>query len=431
MPPATTTTPDVAIIGGGAIGACIGLELVSRGASVVLLERGPTLASGCSSGNAGIVGASHVLPLAGADAVRDGLRWLGRPDSPFALRPRPAVVPWLGRFLAASTPGRVRQARRVLRRLALVSAELHADLAARGLDTGFERRGLLNVYATPGAFSAATTAARDDDVDGLRPEVLDQARLVERFPHVAPTAAGGVFYPAEAHCDPGAFVRAVGAQATTHGLVVRTGVEALELRHRDDRVESVWTTAGEVRAGQVILAAGAWSAALARDLPLVLPVEGGKGYHVEFDADPGDPEVPTWFQEDRVVVTPMPGRLRVAGTLELAGVDERIDHRRIDAIVRAAQTGLPGFGPRAVKRVWRGLRPCSPDGLPIIGPVPDMANVTVATGHGMWGLQLAPLTGRLVADLVSGAPASDDLSLHALRPERFAGALRSRTAVAS
>lgn len=428
MTPATSATPDVAIIGGGAVGVCIAHELVSQGASVVLLERGPALASGCSSGNAGIVGASHVLPLAGPGAVLDGLRWLGRPDSPFALRPRPAVVPWLGRFLAASTPGRVRHARRVLRRLALTSADLHADLAARGLDTGFDRRGLLNVYATPSAFSAATAAARDDEADGLRPEVLDRAGLIQRFPQVAPSAAGGVFYPQEAHCDPGAFVRAVGAEASSAGLVVRTQVEALGLLRRNGRVHAISTTAGDVRAGQVVLAAGAWSAELAADLSLVLPVEGGKGYHVEFDPAAGDPEVPIWFQEDRVVVTPMPGRLRVAGTLELAGVDERVDHRRVDAIVRAAQTGLGGFGPRTVKSVWRGLRPCSPDGLPIIGRAPSVDNVTVATGHGMWGLQLAPLTGKLVAEIMSGTPAAGDLDLHALRPGRFAGALRSRAA---
>ena len=418
-----TSTPDVAIIGGGAVGVCIASELVGRGASVVLLERGPELAAGCSHGNAGIVGASHVLPLAGPEAIRDGLRWLGRPDSPFALKPRAAVLPWLTRFLAASAPPQVRRSGAVLRRLALQSAELHAGLAASGLPTGFDRRGLLNVYATPAAFAAAAAAAPADTEDGLTAEVLDRDALLARFPRLDERLAGGVLYPGEAHCDPGAFVRAVGAEAVDRGLEVRTDVEVLGLRHERSRVSSVWTTQGEIRAGEVIVAAGAWSGQLVRDLPVTVPLEGGKGYHVEFAANGHDPEVPTWFHEERVVVTPLPGRLRVAGTLELAGVDDGVDARRVEAIVRAARVGLRDFGTRTVERVWRGLRPCSPDGLPIVGRAPGLDNLVLATGHGMWGLQLAPLTGRLVGDLVAGLPEPGELQ--ALSPARFGG-LRTR-----
>src|SRR5215218_10116524 len=146
---------DVAVIGGGAVGVCSALELARQGASVVLLERGPELAWGCSAGNAGIVGPSHVLPLASPAAVRDGLRWMTRPDSPFYVRPSYAAVPWLVRFTANATPGRVRRSRSVLRGLAIHSAALHASFARAGLDTGHQRAGLLNVYADSGAFREA------------------------------------------------------------------------------------------------------------------------------------------------------------------------------------------------------------------------------------------------------------------------------------
>jgi D-amino-acid dehydrogenase len=422
-----TASADVAVIGGGAVGVAATFALAERGVSVVLLERGPELAWGCSAGNAGIVGASHVLPLAGPDALRDGVRWLRRPDSPFAIRPRPAVVPWLTRFCAASTPRQVERARRVLRSLAIESAQMHADLAAQGLDTGFQQRGLLNVYATDRAFAEATRAATSDRADGLRASVLDADAVAEDWPQITGRPAGAVLYEDEAHCNPTSFVRSVGKEATARGAAIMTGVEVLALRRRKGGVASLWTTSGEIRAEHVVLAAGAWSPQLTADLPVRLPVEGGKGYHVDLDVGHDDPGLPIWFQEHRVVVTPLAGRLRLAGTLELAGIDERVDPRRVEAVVEAARRGLAGIDNRRVQRVWRGLRPCTPDGLPIVGRVPSVQNLIVATGHGMWGLQLAPLTGRVIADIVAGEPMGGVLS--ELLPDRF-GVPFSRRAAA-
>ena len=422
-----TASADVAVIGGGAVGAATALALAERGVSVVLLERGPELASGCSAGNAGIVGASHVLPLAGPDALRDGVRWLRHPDSPFAIRPRPGVVPWLTRFCAASSPRQVERARRVLRSLAIESAQMHADLAAQGLETGYQRRGLLNVYSTERAFADATRAATADRADGLRARVLDADAVAEEWPRITGDPVGAVLYEDEAHCNPTSFVRSVGAEAGARGAAIMTGVEVLALRQGKSGGVSLWTTAGEVRAEQVVLAAGAWSPQLAADLPVRLPIEGGKGYHVEVDAAPDDPELPIWFQEHRVVVTPLPGRLRLAGTLELAGIDERVDPRRVDAVVGAARRGLAGIDQRRVQHVWRGLRPCTPDGLPIVGRAPSVPNLILATGHGMWGLQLAPLTGRLIADIVAGESMGGVFA--ELRPDRF-GVPFSRRAAA-
>jgi D-amino-acid dehydrogenase len=168
---------------------------------------------------------------------------------------------------------------------------------------------------------------------------------------------------------------------------------------------------------EVVLAAGVWSGGLTRDLGLRLPLEGGKGYHVDVESRPGDPELPVWLHESRVVITPLDGRLRLAGTLELTGTDRGVDARRVDAIIAAARRAMPHFGSRRTLDVWRGLRPCTPDGLPVIGRAPDLDNAILATGHGMWGLQLAPITARLVAAVVGGEQAAHDL--RPLRPERF------------
>jgi D-amino-acid dehydrogenase len=394
------------------IGTCIALELARRGASVTVLERGPELAWGCSAGNAGIVGASHVVPLANPSALRDGVRWMARSDSPFYVRPRPRVLPWLLRFAVAATPRRTRRHAAVLRDLASRSAALHARLAAGGLDTGYAQRGLLNLYASERAFDCALD---EFALQGGRPRVVTHS-LPDLAASLAPVT-GAILDSDEAHCDPHRFVQAVGRMAMEKGVDIRTGVEVLEVRRRGPRIESLGTTAGEVRVEQVVFAAGVWTGALARNLGLRLPLEGGKGYHVDVESQPGDPQLPIWLHESRVVITPLDGRLRLAGTFELTGTDDRVDARRVDAIVAAVRRAMPDFGERRTLEVWRGLRPCMPDGLPVIGRIPKLDNAILATGHGMWGLQLAPVSGQLVS-----AIAADDEServLPALRPDRF------------
>ena len=152
-------------------------------------------------------------------------------------------------------------------------------------------------------------------------------------------------------------------------------------------------------------------------IPIGKPIEGGKGYHVDLEQGDGDPALPVWFHESRVIATPLAGRLRLAGTLELAGLDLTVDRRRVEAVVRAGREGLFGLADRRPIDVWRGLRPCSPDGLPIVGRPDGLENVVLATGHGMMGLTLAPVTARLVGEVVAAAEPSHDLV--PLSPARF------------
>jgi D-amino-acid dehydrogenase len=407
---------DVVVIGGGAIGATTALELAGRGATVTVLERGPQLASGCSSGNAGLICPSHSAPLSNPAAVRNGLKWMLERDSPFSLKPRPAALPWIARFLIAAR--RAETGARVIRGLALASLEQHAELA-RLVDGGFERRGVLNVYASDETLAAGRAEALGS---GLRFESLDSEQALALEPALGPQTRGAVYYPDEAHCDPLRFVQAVGRAAAELGVDIRTGTEAC-LRRRNGAVV-VETRDGALRPSMVVLAAGAWSGRLARDVGVFLPLEGGKGYHVDLEPAGGDLRLPTWLQESWVVATPLPGRLRLAGTLELAGLNPSIDRLRADAVRRGGVRSLPGLAKRRVLDVWAGLRPCTPDGLPVIGWASGVDGLIVATGHAMKGTALAPVTARLVAELVAGETPSHDLA--PLSPARFGPLFRRR-----
>ncbi|TMJ95084.1 MAG: FAD-binding oxidoreductase [Actinobacteria bacterium] len=428
---------DVLVIGGGAIGAACTFELARRGAEVTLLERGSELGSGCSAGSAGLLCPSHAAPLATPAALRLGLRWMLRADSPFYLRPRPGVLPWLALFAAACRPRRAAAATRLVRALATESLALHRMLAEEEeLGTGFDQRGVLNVYETEAGLAAGRAEAEEYAADaGLPVRLLgaDEARGLE--PALGPSIRGATYFPEEAHCDSLRFVRALGEAAAQAGADVRTSIEVLGLRSERRRVAVVETTAGDLYPRTVVLAAGAWAGLLARELGLYLPLEGGKGYHLELDPPPQAPRLPVFVQEARVIATPLPGRLRLSGTLELAGLDLSVDRRRVEAVARAARRALPGLEEGGVRAVWRGLRPCTPDGLPAVGRTRAADNVVLATGHAMMGLTLAPVTGRLVAALVAEEDPGADLSL--LDPDRFdpralghraAGGMRPRRA---
>ncbi|MEZ5099266.1 MAG: FAD-dependent oxidoreductase [Thermoleophilia bacterium] len=414
-------SPHVVVVGGGAVGASCALALVRRGARVTLVERGGSLAWACSAGSAGLVCPSHATPLASPAALRLGLKYLFKPDGPLRLSPRPALVPWIARFVAASTPDRAERGTHVLRELSLLGLAGHVALADEGLDTTLVRAGALAVYATEEALAGGRVEAAEARAAGVEAEELTAAEAAGLAPMLGPRVAGAVHWPGDAHCDGEAYTLAVGQAAVGRGASLRTRVEVLGLIVRDGRVRGVETTEGPIRADEVVLANGAWSPRLARQAGVVLPVEGGKGYHVEVELPGEPPPLPLWAVEARVIATPLAGRLRLAGTLELAGLDESIDARRVDAVVRAGGRLLPGLRGQPVRRVWRGLRPCSPDGLPVIGRPPGVDGLVLATGHGMMGLTLAPITGTLVAELVADDPPSVDLA--PLAPARFGSLL--------
>ena len=418
----------VVVVGGGVVGTTIALELATAGIEVTLLERDANVGGGASRGNAGYLCPSHAAPLPSPAALRAGLRWLFLPGSPLTIRPRPAALPWLAQFVAACTPARAERALRYLRPLALQSLDLHASLAARGVATGFERRGILNLYETERGLRSGAVEAEHAARAGMRAAVLDARDVRALEPAIAAPVAGGVFYEDDAQCDPAAYADAVAGAARRAGAEIVTSAEAVRMERRGSRVTRVETTRGDFDADEVVLAAGVWTRDIARTAGLALRLEPAYGYHVDVRPAESQPTVPVFLQEARVTTTSFADRFRVTGMLELSGRAGRVEARRVDAIVRAAARVFGTSAVGEIVEVWRGPRPCCPDGLPAIARAPGLDNVVVATGHSTLGLTLAPLTGVLVRELLLREPPTADLRPLGLQPSERRGALAGTAA---
>jgi D-amino-acid dehydrogenase len=413
----------VVVVGGGVIGVCAAYYLAREGAAVTLIERGE-IASGASYGNAGLVVPSHSVPLAAPGVLWRGLKWMANPESPFYIRPRAdrELLAWLWRFRGHCTRAHVERAMPVIRDLSRESLTLFQDLAAvAGLDFGFRHDGLLAVYRTEAGLADGRHEARLLASRGIVAKVLDAAAARDLEPSVRAGVVGAVHFPDDAHLTPDRFVVGLARVARGMSVDVRIATEVLGFTRTGRRVTGVETTRGNVACDEVVLAAGPWSAPVGRDLGLSLPIQAAKGYSVTYQMPPGGPRLPMLLGEARCAVTPMQtpdgSILRFAGTLELAGLDLSIAARRVEAIKRAAREYVRMDEEPRLVEIWRGLRPCTPDGMPFVGRPRALDNVIVATGHAMLGVSLGPVTGKLVAQLVTGERPVLDLA--PLDPDRF------------
>jgi D-amino-acid dehydrogenase len=282
---------------------------------------------------------------------------------------------------------------------------------------GYERRGGLYLYRTEGGLEKGVAEAELLGDYGIETQVLDAAGVRALAPSIQPTVIGGICYPEDAHLIPDRFVHSMARRVEERGVCVRTKTEVLSFEMAGRRIAGVVTTRGTFRPEQIALATGAWAPAVVREVGLRLPVQPAKGYSITFESPPDAPRIPLHLDECKVAVTPMGDMLRFGGTLELAGHDLSINQQRVAAIRRAAGEYLTGTENLQLIEVWRGLRPLTPDTLPIIGRSKAVENLVVAGGHGMLGVSLGPITGKLVAQIVAGEAPAIDLTL--LGVERF------------
>jgi len=413
----------VVVVGAGVIGLSAALHLLEDGHEVLVLDRGAEGEEGASYGNAGMVVPSHFVPLAAPGAVAQAVRWMPDPESPFRFVPRasPELVRWGLAFWRAAGARRAEAAGHVLLALSRASRAAYEELEREVGPFGLRTEGLLMLSATEhGRHEEAALAERAARL-GLDVEVLDPAGVAALEPRAGYAVVGGVHYREDAHLDPGALMSRLLAAVRARGGEVRRGAVVERLLTRAGRVVGVSGAGLRELADAVVLAAGAWSSSLARGVGLRLLLEPGTGYSLTVPAPAAGPRLPAILTEARVAVTPFGDRLRVGGTMEIAGFPPDgapADPRRVRGILSALGRYLPRLdrAPFEAATPWRGHRPVSPDGLPYLGVPRGLPGLVVATGHAMLGVSLAPVTGRVVVELVAGG--APDLPLEPLRPDR-------------
>jgi D-amino-acid dehydrogenase len=409
----------VTILGAGVIGLSTALYCARRGMKVTVLEKKPRQRDGCSFGNAGMIVPSHFIPLAAPGMVKLGLKWMWNPESPFYIKPKLNLdlITWGLEFWKAATKGRVDAAAPVLRDLSLLSRQCYEEI---GLDFGLVKRGLVMLCKKQQTLDEEAHMAAMANQLGIPAEVLDAKATAALDPAVTMDVCGSVFFPKDCHLAPGRFIAAVEAELVKLGVEMLWETDVRGFEVEDQVLRAVKTSKGQVEGQEVLLCSGVWSAELAKELDLKLPMQAGKGYSLTLTNPKQLPDLCSICTEARLAVTPMDGSLRVGGTMEMAGTDESITPRRVRGITRAFPEFFPAFNERDFANVkpWSGLRPVSPDGMPYLGRTQRWKNLTIATGHAMMGLSLAPATGKIVADVLSGE--KSPVALDLMSPDRFA-----------
>ncbi|MBN9310821.1 MAG: FAD-binding oxidoreductase [Devosia sp.] len=409
---------DVAIVGAGIVGVSTAFKLQEAGRTAVLIDR-KGIAEETSRGNAGAFAFSDVIPLATSGVLRKLPRWLSDPLGPLTIRPEylAQITPWMMRFWRAGWPDRVAaslKAQSAMMRLARSEAE--ALIASAGLEAMIRRDGVLELHESE---EELRHTARDDAAkaaEGIEFRHVRGAELAELQPGLSPRIVCATFIPKwQTVSDPYDFAVAVGRAAQARGASFRQA-DVAQLRPLDDGVSIELTDGTAQRARQVVVAGGAWSKRLTAPLGDDIPLETERGYNTTLPGYSFDLKRQLVFGGHGFVVTPLESGIRIGGAVELGGLKLAPNFKRADAMLKKAAMFMPGLVTTGGKQ-WMGFRPSLPDSLPAIGFSRRSRRIVYAFGHGHLGLTQAAATGKLVTELLSGAPSSLDLT--PFSPQRF------------
>ena len=377
----------IVIIGGGVVGLCTAYYLSKGGHEVTVVDKGK-LNSGASHVNAGYLTPSHIIPMAAPGMVSKGFRWMFKASSPFYIKPRfdKDLIRWGLKFMKSCTPTHVQQSMQAILNINLLSKQLFLEMQEHSkFDFHLETKGLL-----------------------------------KKQPQAPMDIAGAYWYESDAHSTPEVFMKNMINVLKEAGVSFLLEKEVTHFKTKGSSITSVCISQEEIKSDEVVVASGAWSEHLLKALGIQLSVQAGKGYRIN-TRQPTGIKLPTLLLEAKVAVTPMQGFTRFGGTMELSGINHKINTKRVAAIAQAATDYYPqiNVAQKELKDVKCGLRPLSPDGLPFIGRHSSCKNLVLATGHSMMGWSLGPATGKLVTELISNQQTS--MAIDQFSPERKYG----------
>lgn len=400
---------DVIVLGAGIIGTSVARELQSKGRKVTLIDKGNP-GYGCSYGNAGWITPCFAMPLPQPGMLWKSMKWMLDPESPLYIKPQPSflLMKWLFHFMKNMNEKKMNASIDVLTEISKDSFKFYAELDKRNPSKfDFQQKGLLMVSGTKEGVKAA-----EQEVDlmarrGVAGKKMTAKEVIDFEPSLKPEMIkGGVYFAGEAHCEPLDAVTTILKEFEGLGGVVEANTEVYDFEFEGNKIKKVITTKGTYEADLVVFALGSWSEGIGKKLQTSVPVLGGKGYSLivkDSSFAPGNKPIhPLMIIEKKIAITPRKNSVRLAGTLELVKIDFAITPRRVNAIIKGSKEFLKLPPQFEIEELWRGLRPCTPDGVPIIGFSKKWSNLFYCTGHQMLGLQSAPGSARLAGELVFG-----------------------------
>ncbi|MFE3187754.1 NAD(P)/FAD-dependent oxidoreductase [Nocardia sp. NPDC059240] len=413
--------PDVVVIGGGVVGLCCAQQLRRRGATVTVLERGALGGpQSCSYGNTGFVGTHGAAPLAEPGMRALAVPGVTEPDSPWYITPSAdaELTRWLEHFRRACSAEAAASGFRTLIGMKKRSLQLLLELCAtERIAATLASPGIVLAFKTERGFDEAKRGVEQTVAGGVPLRVLGPGELDELEPKTVFDIHGALYNPQGAYLHVPEFIVEFGRVLRESGVEIREHTEVTEFEVRDRNVLRLKTTRGELRPGTVVITAGAWSGECARLAGIDLMLQPIKGHSVTVAMPPGAPGRPVLLSEGKVAMVALGDRLRIGGQLELTGMSTEVSEHRVGLLLRTVREYLPALEETPTLQTWSGLRPCTPDSLPLIGPAGGLRNVLIAAGHGHIGMGLAPASGELIGQLIAGEqPLTDPIPL---RPNRF------------
>ena len=409
-------TCDVTIIGAGIVGICCALSIVEKGLSVRLIDRDEP-GQGASYGNAGIISPWSIVPQSVPGIWKQLPSMLLNPKGPLSVSPSylPKLIPWGLKFLAKGTRAKVHETSNAMDLLNHSNIELYRNhLAGTGHENLVRDSMYVHAFRNPekgnlNDLGYAIRAAKGGEI-----EKIDHHELRKLEPALSDKFQAAILIKGQARAmAPGKIGSVLAAKAKKLGVeILKADVE--KIARTENEIWETSTINGIFYSKKIVVSAGAWSMRLLKPLGIDLPLEAERGYHLEYE-NPGISLNNSVMDVDKMLVaSSMNDGIRVAGTAEFAGLDAPLNVKRAASLKILAREMLPDIREEDIK-IWMGIRPSTPDSLPFLDELPNQKGLYAAFGHSHYGLMMAPKTGQIIADLVSGNPVNNDLSAFSAR----------------
>ena len=404
----------IIIVGGGMNGLCAAYYLQKRNYDITVIDSGD-ISNSCSFGNMGFLSPSHFTPLASPGIISEGLKYMLSSTSPFYIKPRLNLpfLHWAFKFYRNSNQKTVEKNAPYLSQLLNLSRRLMNEIRDDIGDVfDMEEIGCMMMCHEQKAFEDEIKLAAAAKKFNLEVEILNREELQKLEPDVELDIYGAVLFKDDAHIHPGKFMVAMKNYLEKHGVNFQLNTTVTGFRKEHKRIKEVITDKGTFTGDEIILSGGSWLPKLAKMAGISLLLEGGKGYSYTYDHVEKNIRYPAILVDGRCAITPWEQMLRIGGTMEFSGINNKVLIKRMEGIYNSVKIFYPGlkiaFPPK--DKIWTGLRPVSPDGLPYIGKAGHYENLLVAGGNAMLGISEGAAAGQIISDIIEKRSTPIDIS---------------------